>query len=574
MRALIRAAVAAAIAFVATAAAAQQQELPRASERIDVSIVEVDVVVANRSGKPVRGLTRDDFEIRDNGVLQPITNFTEYAAPVASAGVMGPEAEDAEVAAMAPHQPRTIVIFVERFNLPKKVSDRFFVHLKRLVRETVRPGDSAAVVQWTWGMRVRQDFTDDIPALERALDQVSAENSRHELDPNAFRLWAGFLQELLDEASMLQDQAPQSALTLEGREGARHEFLNIRRKANAITTLMSAMSAVPGKRILLFVSHRFSQFAGAEYFPGEMPLDARDEYNTRQIREEVAAYANSAGVSIYPIFPEGVEQVVFADPEERARRDVIMIRGVAQRRDADRWQQDLQKLGRSGNVLLNETVAIGELARRTGGVAAWGQTDVVRLVDAIRSDLSNYYSLAFRIPPGGAEGRPRRLAVKAKNSSYAVRTRSDYVEKNDAMRMRDRVRTAMYTPLRSEGMPFDVVLGEPRRAGRRYRIPVELRIPVGALESLIGGEMRSGTFNVYAAAGGLLGIMSDVIERSQAFEITDSDADKARAAVIKYEFELQSDARADRVTIGIQDETSREWSVVTVRIPAKKVPGA
>jgi len=58
-------------------------------EKIDVSVVNVDVTVTDRAGNPVRGLTRDDFEVFEDGRPQPITNF--YAvehAPAANIAAM------------------------------------------------------------------------------------------------------------------------------------------------------------------------------------------------------------------------------------------------------------------------------------------------------------------------------------------------------------------------------------------------------------------------------------------------------------------------------------------------------
>jgi len=44
-------------------------------EKIDVNVVNVDVTVTDRAGNPVRGLTRDDFQILEDGKLQKVTNF-------------------------------------------------------------------------------------------------------------------------------------------------------------------------------------------------------------------------------------------------------------------------------------------------------------------------------------------------------------------------------------------------------------------------------------------------------------------------------------------------------------------
>src|SRR5204863_3495201 len=69
-----------AILMLPLAAAAQQKRpLPGIGETIEVSIVNVDVFVTDKAGHRVHGLTKDDFEIFENGVKQPITNFAEYS---------------------------------------------------------------------------------------------------------------------------------------------------------------------------------------------------------------------------------------------------------------------------------------------------------------------------------------------------------------------------------------------------------------------------------------------------------------------------------------------------------------
>src|SRR6185295_17018412 len=60
--------------------AQQRPVIPSLAETIDVSLVNVDVFVTNKAGERVRGLTKDDFEIFENGAKQPISNFTEYSS--------------------------------------------------------------------------------------------------------------------------------------------------------------------------------------------------------------------------------------------------------------------------------------------------------------------------------------------------------------------------------------------------------------------------------------------------------------------------------------------------------------
>src|SRR5207245_6636966 len=60
------------------ASAQQKPPIPSIGETIEVSLVNLDVFVTDRTGQRVHALTKDDFEILENGVRQPITNFAEY----------------------------------------------------------------------------------------------------------------------------------------------------------------------------------------------------------------------------------------------------------------------------------------------------------------------------------------------------------------------------------------------------------------------------------------------------------------------------------------------------------------
>jgi hypothetical protein len=57
--------------------AAPQQTLV---ESIEVRVANIDVVVRDKAGNPVTGLTKDDFELFEDGKKQPITNLYEDTA--------------------------------------------------------------------------------------------------------------------------------------------------------------------------------------------------------------------------------------------------------------------------------------------------------------------------------------------------------------------------------------------------------------------------------------------------------------------------------------------------------------
>lgn len=153
-----------------------QQQLPATGESIDVSLVNVDVFVTDRRGQRVTGLTTADFEIRENGRVQPITNFAEYRPEHADQRTGNTRIADAHTA--APHSKRTILFFVERFSVPSFHTQPMFAQLRKTMHEVVRPGDSAAVVFWDqYSAFTLQTFTDDTSLLEGALREVETQST-------------------------------------------------------------------------------------------------------------------------------------------------------------------------------------------------------------------------------------------------------------------------------------------------------------------------------------------------------------------------------------------------------------
>src|SRR5947209_11088162 len=110
---MMKALVAATLLFAAAALTAQ------VTESIDVRILNVDVTVTSK-GAPVRGLTRSDFEIFEDGRPQTITNF--YASDetrttqTAAASVSTSVAPAAAPAAPDPRFRRKVLVLVDSYH--------------------------------------------------------------------------------------------------------------------------------------------------------------------------------------------------------------------------------------------------------------------------------------------------------------------------------------------------------------------------------------------------------------------------------------------------------------------------
>jgi VWFA-related protein len=154
----------------ATPASSQQQ---RPQFRGGVDLVRLDVSVLDADGRPVRGLTADDFTIRDNGRDYKPSFFEAIAIPL----VLETDASwRSEVASDVTSNQvgdggRLVVIVLDDSALPGR-STRPQDQAKRIAKTVIdqlAPADLAAVV-FTLNDSTAQSFTSDKGLLRRAID--------------------------------------------------------------------------------------------------------------------------------------------------------------------------------------------------------------------------------------------------------------------------------------------------------------------------------------------------------------------------------------------------------------------
>src|SRR2546428_1190720 len=178
----------AALLCAATAAAQQPQpqstELPKLTETIDIRVINVDVVVTDKKGNPVAGLTKDDFNLYENGVPKNISNFYEVegkkAVNVAITPVPGQkiEAPPATVREEIPeNMRRRIIFYIDNLSLAPFNRNRVFKEMKEFAKNVLRPGDEAMIATFNRSMKTRLTFTRDIGAIQTTLDTIAGESA-------------------------------------------------------------------------------------------------------------------------------------------------------------------------------------------------------------------------------------------------------------------------------------------------------------------------------------------------------------------------------------------------------------
>ena len=541
----------AAVALLALVAAAPPQPRPQLSlgETIEVSIVNLDVVVTDKAGNRVRGLTQNDFEVLEEGKPQPITNFAEYGNGTA---VSDSHSGVESAAGVAPRpQPRTIVIFVDDFHLNLTKSTPMFDAMKEMLRKSVRPGDAVAVISYANGFRGNVQYTDDLNQLIAAIDRIADERRRPHLEDALVAQALSDVQQIEGVAGANEGRSgirQPIRSSLVGRTSptmmlaARQQQLLLRRKADILTTLMSTMAGNEGRKVLLFVSHRFSRIAGGEYLfgrqAGPVNLSDRADFDNSKVINRVAQAANTYGVTIYPIYPEGLDT------------------------------NDGNTSGANAyEILNNESQALGQIAAQTGGLYDWGSQPAAELLPKVTEDFDTYYSLAYRKQTSG-EDRVHTVTVKTKNPDYHVRSRQQFVEKSDESKMKERVLAELFRPSTAKGIQFALHIAQPKVKSGKTTLPLTLKIPISLLTAIPQGNASVGEFSVYIASANDRGQLSDVTRQTQPFSIKESELARAKSSSFTYDVDVVIDRDTDRIAIGVVDNVSKEFGLARITVPS------
>jgi VWFA-related protein len=426
-------------------------------EVVDVRVVNVEAVVTDKDGVPVRGLGADAFRLQVDGEEIPIEYFTEVQGGVAVEGRGGPTAL-ADVPALVPGEPvgTSYLLFIDE--LFAVDTDREDV-LRGLTADLPLLGaaDRMAVVAFD-GRRLDMlsTWSSSVEALTRALKDAGrrpaygmqrlAERRQFERAravPSSFQARRAFDSELDPEAKAY-------ALRLADQ---------VERAVRATSATLRSFARPPGRKVLLLLS------GGWPYEPTNFVAGQRivlfDDLGLVEGQELYARLTNTAnrlGYTIYPVNLPGAFDRLDADL------------GLA----ADSRRQDLY-------------TTLRYLAGETGGKALLG-ADRESVLRAAVSDTRSYYWLGFT-PDRAWDDRAHDIRVGVANEGLEVRSRSGFQDVSRATEVSMAVESALLFEALPASPELTVELGTPRRAGlQKVEVPVSLVLPLSAVTFLPRGS--------------------------------------------------------------------------------------
>jgi VWFA-related protein len=456
---------------------AQQQNLPQNPTFIlkaQSNVVRIDVEVADGSGKSVKGLRADQFEIYDNGKPQKISTFSysdiekvetateESAKPiVVPVDNEGPGA--AEAATEAVRDRRMIVLFFDMTSMEPDDILRAHSAAQKFLKQQMTPADLVSVVVFSSSLRVLSDFTNDHAQLDKAVAQLL---------PGAANQISNPLYAAAQNGEYDVQQYTGAAYTPDETE---FNVFNTDQKLAAVEGLVNVLATIPGRKAVV-------EFTGG--------ITQTGEENRAELRAATDA-ANRADVSIYSIDARGM----FATPPggdvtTSAATGTSMFSGAAVYHQTDQREDS------------RDTLAT--LSTDTGGKAFFDLGDLSDAFPAIQKDYSGYYLIGYDLPADvKRDGSWHAIRVKVNAPGIHVRYRNGYYAPRDFQHLEKEDRDQQLADaMRSESpevdLPIAVETAMFRLSDQQVYVPISAKLSSTALDWAKKHNRREAAFDFAA----------------------------------------------------------------------------
>jgi VWFA-related protein len=548
------------------------------TETVEVRLTNVDAIVTDKNGNPVTGLTKDDFEIYEEGARQEITHFNEIfnprgvvaAARPAGAAPANPNAP--EQRAQPDSRRRLITALVDLQSLEPANRGAVLPELQKFLTSNMRTGDEVAIYSWGDTLTVELQPTSNPAAIQGAIDRIAAYPTerttfwRQELQFNFDRL--------LYEADSMRAERPyfEDGMAV-ARRAAERATNEMRQKTEAIKSVLSTLRGEDGRKVLVLLTQSLSVNPAEEafyYFYTQRnrfqngrtlkPNQEARRYEVKGLAEEVVAAANNAGVTLYPLHTAGKFNEV---------SDVDATKGGTHRTVA----MDPMRVQRPADSQLDpRLLSLSAASDETGGRALAGSGNWKNAFDIVSTELNAYYSIGYRAQ-GEAQDRTKKIEVrlKDKGKGYIVRTRKTVIEQTPASAMRDLVAANLFHTPSSNDLAVKAGIGSATTAGENLVHPLTITIPTSTLTLVPEGSDLVGKLSVFAAFLRADGAVSSVGPQLQQFRFPAASLAKRKEVTVK--LDVSADAQVGAISLGVMDDVSNATGFALLTLtPAPAAP--
>jgi VWFA-related protein len=355
---------------------------------VKVQLVTEAVVVKDKDGHPIPGLTAKDFAVTEDGVPQTV-RICEYQGLVAASTplpVSKPGTEDIKIYKKLAHTQiapesvdneryknrRLLALYFDMSAMNPPDQLRALSAAEKFLRTQMTSADLVAILRYQGAsVDILQDFTSDRNKLLSILQTLVVGESQGDT-------------ETIDDASSADTGAAF------GQDDSEFNIFNTDRQLSALETAAKMLGQLNEKKSLI-------------YFASGLRLNGID--NQAQLHATVDS-AIKAGVSFWPIDARGlVASAPLGDATQGSPGNSGIYTGTAAQANTSNFQQSQDTLY--------------ALAGDTGGKALFDNNDLDSGIVAAQDAISDYYLIGYYATNTAKNGHFRRIRVTLTSNTEA-----------------------------------------------------------------------------------------------------------------------------------------------------------
>lgn len=459
---------------------------PVATFRSRADLVYVPVIVKDKKGRHLSGLTKESFTIEQDGktvgasIFEEVKNAgSEISQPRVVPGTISNYAAGDE------RPKRLLIIVLDTLNTPFGNQERAKKDLLKFIETSVPPNEPVAVFSLGRdGLRQLHAFTTNTSLLIAAIKKVRARPG------SADDLAVVQPTEPLESPRTEEDVIPvlnvfdfrDFLATVESRSGynAFQQRQSIRLTLLSFQQLANAFAAIPGRKAVVWATGGFPFSIDDPLAFFGMGLDFAQDY------ERTWRTLTAANVAVYPIDVLGL---INPNWNQQYSAERIAIRTPRSRTvfDHDRLRQDTMRA----------------VANSTGGVACVDTNDLQKCFTQAANDSESYYLLGYYLQ---GEQKPgwHKLKVKVAGNHGEVRARQGFYTGETPKQLEQRRLQDMYvavaSPVDYTGVHFSIREPRMQRSDNgNTKVTVDVVVPANSFR-MVAQQQNQLDLDVLAVA--------------------------------------------------------------------------
>lgn len=397
------------------------QQSAAAPLRVTTRLVQINVIVNDKHGNPITGLTKDDFVLLDNKKLQPVQLFSveNNQPPASSEPPLPPDSYSNRFGEHGGAPPSVTVLLLDALNTES--ADQALARKQvAMLLQQIRPQDRIALYWLGNTLQVLHEFTSDAADLREALAQFGGEWSRDLAESKVEDLRLDNPNSSIPAGVPAGQTSSRAAFRAASDQRVANQSAKnrVRLTVAAMIAIAHHVGSLKGRKNLVWVSGGFPLNLGNEKFDLNWASQTGEDFSADI--ERAAQVLTDANLAVYPVDARGLMGTGLSATDSSDAHPEFSNDG----------DEHLPTLAAPGNI---ETMKI--LAARTGGKAFYGTNGLSSGIRSALEDSRMTYTLGYYPVDVKWDGTFHNIKISVKTPHAEVRARTGYFAIPDSAKL-------------------------------------------------------------------------------------------------------------------------------------------